>query len=128
LYYKDEYSLKQRILGLQSFPRESKDKDMAAMVEDITKEANDKFFVFQHGGDDVTCKRRITVGIYTVHTYIHTCGDYGPRPTYGVSPSQVESKKNNSGVMFVFYSAFYTYHIGNFIVTISLRGHFLHNL
>jgi hypothetical protein len=35
---------------------------MAAMLEDITKEANDKSFVivFQHGGDDVTCKRRIT--------------------------------------------------------------------
>jgi hypothetical protein len=40
------------ILGLQLFPRESKDKDMAAMLEDITKEANDKSFVtvFQHGG------------------------------------------------------------------------------
>jgi hypothetical protein len=48
---------------LQSFPRESKDKDMAAMLEDITKEANDKSFVivYQHGGDDVTCKRRIPV-------------------------------------------------------------------
>jgi hypothetical protein len=49
------------ILGLQSFPRESKDKDIAAMLEDITKEANEKSFVnvLQHGGDDVTCKRRI---------------------------------------------------------------------
>jgi hypothetical protein len=50
------------ILGLQpSFPGESKDKDMAAMLEDITKEAYDKYFViiFQHGGDDVTCKPRI---------------------------------------------------------------------
>jgi hypothetical protein len=42
---------------LQSFPRECEDKDMAAMLEDITKEANEKYFVnvLQHGGDDVTC-------------------------------------------------------------------------
>jgi hypothetical protein len=53
------------ILGLQSFPRESKDKDMAAMLDDITKEANEKYFVnvLQHGGYDVTCKRRIPLAI-----------------------------------------------------------------
>jgi hypothetical protein len=33
------------ILGLQSFPRESKDKDMAAMLVPQTKEANEKSFV-----------------------------------------------------------------------------------
>jgi hypothetical protein len=34
---------------------------MAAMLDDMTKEANKKFFVnvLQHGGDDVTCNRRI---------------------------------------------------------------------
>jgi hypothetical protein len=44
------------IVGLQSFPRECEDKDMAAMLDDITKEANDKYFVnvLQHGGYDVT--------------------------------------------------------------------------
>jgi hypothetical protein len=35
---------------------ECEDKDMAAMLEDITKQANVKYFVnvLQHGGDDVT--------------------------------------------------------------------------
>jgi hypothetical protein len=31
------------ILGLQSFPRECEDKDMAAMLDDITKEATEKY-------------------------------------------------------------------------------------
>jgi hypothetical protein len=46
---------------LQSFPRECEDKDMAAMLDDITKEAKEKSFVnvLQHGGYDVTCNRRI---------------------------------------------------------------------
>jgi hypothetical protein len=42
---------------LQSFPREYKDKGMAAMLDDITKEAFVN--VHQHGGYDVTCNRRI---------------------------------------------------------------------
>jgi hypothetical protein len=33
------------IPGLQSFPREREDKDMAAMLDDITKEANEKYLV-----------------------------------------------------------------------------------
>jgi hypothetical protein len=45
----------------ESFPRECKDKDVAAMLDDITKEAKKKYFVkvLQHGGDEVTCNRRI---------------------------------------------------------------------
>jgi hypothetical protein len=48
-------------LGLQSFAKECKDKDMAAMLDGITKEPNEKSFVndLQHGGDDVTCNRSI---------------------------------------------------------------------
>jgi hypothetical protein len=44
------------ILGLQSFPRESNDKDMVAMLVALIKEASEKLFVniHQHGGDDVT--------------------------------------------------------------------------
>jgi hypothetical protein len=44
------------ILGLQSFPRECEEKDMAAMLVSKTKEANEKYFVniLQHGGYDVT--------------------------------------------------------------------------
>jgi hypothetical protein len=38
---------------------DSNDKDMAAMLVYITREANEKSFVnvHQHGGDDVTCKQ-----------------------------------------------------------------------
>jgi hypothetical protein len=45
---------------MQSFPRECEDKDMAAMLDDITEEGNEKYFVnvLQHGGYDVTCNRR----------------------------------------------------------------------
>jgi hypothetical protein len=51
------------ILGLQSFPRECEDKDMAAMLVPQTKEANEKSFVnvLQHGGYDVTCNQIITL-------------------------------------------------------------------
>jgi hypothetical protein len=51
------------ILGLQSFPRECEDKDMSAMLDVITKEANEKYFVnvLQHGGDDVTCNQIILI-------------------------------------------------------------------
>ena len=42
--------------GLQSIPRESNDKDMAAMLDELTIEANEESFVIvlQHGGNDVT--------------------------------------------------------------------------
>ena len=44
--------------GLQSIPRGSNDKDAAAMLEELTIEANEESFVIvlQHGGNDVTCK------------------------------------------------------------------------
>jgi hypothetical protein len=53
------------ILGLQSFPRECEDKDMAAMLDDITKKANEKSFVniLQHGSDDITNQRILTMCI-----------------------------------------------------------------
>jgi hypothetical protein len=40
-----------QILGFLLFPRECVDKDMAAMLDDITKEANEKASVYflQHG-------------------------------------------------------------------------------
>ena len=49
--------------GLQPIPRESNDKDVAAMVDNLTLEANEESFVIvlQHGGNDVTCKRSTTV-------------------------------------------------------------------
>ena len=51
------------ILDLQSIPRESNNKDMAAMLVELTREANEESFVIvhQHGGNDVTCKSRIVV-------------------------------------------------------------------
>ena len=47
--------------GLQSFPRESNNKDVVAMLVELTIEANEESFVIvlQHGGNDVTCKRSI---------------------------------------------------------------------
>jgi hypothetical protein len=38
---------------------DSNDKDMAAMLVYVTREANEKSFVnvHQHGGSDVTCKQ-----------------------------------------------------------------------
>ena len=44
--------------GLQSIPRDSNDKDMAAMLDELTIEANEESFVIvlQHGGNDVTRK------------------------------------------------------------------------
>ena len=49
------------ILDLQSIPRESNNKDVAAMLVELTREANEESFVIvhQHGGNDVTCKSRI---------------------------------------------------------------------
>ena len=47
--------------GLQSIPRKSNDKDVAAMLVEVTIEANEESFVIvhQHGGNDVTCKPSI---------------------------------------------------------------------
>jgi hypothetical protein len=52
-----------KILVLQSFPREWEDKDMEAMLDDVTKEDNEKSFVNdqQDGGYDVTCNRKISI-------------------------------------------------------------------
>ena len=46
---------------LQSIPRVSNDKDVVAMWDELTIEANEESFVtvLQHGGNDVTCKRSI---------------------------------------------------------------------
>ena len=46
---------------LQPIPRESNDKDVAAMLDELTIEANEESFVIvlQHGGNDVTCERSI---------------------------------------------------------------------
>ena len=52
------------ILDLQSIPRESNNKDVAAMLDELTIEANEESFVIvhQHGGNDVTaCKSRIEI-------------------------------------------------------------------
>ena len=50
-------------LLLQSIPTESNDKDVAAMLDELTIEPNKESFVIvlQHGGNDVTCKRSILV-------------------------------------------------------------------
>ena len=47
--------------GLQSIPRESNDKDVAAMLDELTIEAGEESFVIAHqcGGNGVTCKRSI---------------------------------------------------------------------
>ena len=41
---------------LQSIPRESNEKDVAAMLDELTIEADEESFVIvlQHGGNDVT--------------------------------------------------------------------------
>ena len=46
---------------LQSIPRDSNDKDGAAMLDELTIEADEKYFVIvlQHGGNDVICERSI---------------------------------------------------------------------
>ena len=51
------------ILDLQSIPRELNNKDVAAMLVELTIEANEESFVIvhQHGGNDVTCKSRIGI-------------------------------------------------------------------
>ena len=54
-------SLITSIDGLQLIPRESNDKDVVAMLDELTIEADEESFVIvlQHGGNDVTCKRSI---------------------------------------------------------------------
>ena len=54
----------QSILDLQSIPRESNNKDVAAMLVELTIEANEESFVIihQHGGNDVNCNPRIERG------------------------------------------------------------------
>ena len=49
------------ILDLQSISRESNNKDVAAMLVELTMEGNEEYFVIvhQHGGNDVTCNPRI---------------------------------------------------------------------
>ena len=49
-------SLKVCIDGLQSLSRESNEKDVAAMLDELTIEANEASFVIvlQHGGNDLT--------------------------------------------------------------------------
>ena len=49
------------VLDLQSIPRESNNKDVVAMLVELTIEANEESFVIvhQHGGNDVNCKSRI---------------------------------------------------------------------
>ena len=44
--------------GLQSIPRESNDNDVAAMLDELTIEADEESFVIvhQHGGNDVITK------------------------------------------------------------------------
>ena len=45
--------------GLQPIPRDSVDKSVAAMLDEQTKEADEKSFVtIQHGDGGVTCKPR----------------------------------------------------------------------
>ena len=53
-----------RILDLQSIPRESNNKDVVAMLVELTIEANEESFVIvhQHGSNDITCKSRIVQG------------------------------------------------------------------
>ena len=52
--------------GLQSIPRESNEKDVAAMLDELTIEANEESFVIvlQHGGNDVPWKRSIVGQLY----------------------------------------------------------------
>ena len=61
IIFSNSYKLSIHILDLQSIPRESNNKDMAAMFGELTVEANEQSFVIihQHGGNDVNCNPRI---------------------------------------------------------------------
>ena len=61
--------------GLQSIPGDSNDKDVAAMLDQGTTEANEDSFV-QHGGNDVTWNRswcalhfRLVFAFYILQNY-----------------------------------------------------------
>ena len=66
------------ILDLQSIPRESNNKDVAAMLVELIREANDESFVIvlQHGGNDVTCKSRIVHDIINFNSALNTGGPH----------------------------------------------------
>ena len=59
--YYDLVSNTYSILDLQSIPRESNNKDVAAMLVELTIEANEESLVIvhQHGVNDVNCKSRM---------------------------------------------------------------------
>ena len=50
-----ERDRRRRLDGLQSIPKESNDKDVAAMLDELTIEVNEETFVIvlQHGGNDL---------------------------------------------------------------------------
>ena len=52
-----------RILDLQSIPRESNNKDVAAMLVELTREANEESFVIvhQHGGNDIKSRMHVFI-------------------------------------------------------------------
>ena len=52
-----------RILDLQSIPRESNNKDVAAMLVELTIEANEESFVIvhQHGGNDIKSRMHVFI-------------------------------------------------------------------
>ena len=57
MFYTNIALLQQQCVdGLQSIRRESNDKDMVAMLDELTAEANEESFVIvlQHGGNDIT--------------------------------------------------------------------------
>ena len=57
-WWHSKHKLLVNIDGLQRISREWKKKDMAAMLDELTIEANEESFVIvlQYGGNDVTCK------------------------------------------------------------------------
>ena len=91
------------ILDLQSIPRESNNKDVAAMLVELTIEANEKSFVIvhQYGGNDVNCNPRISglsralISLVTL-TYL------------GFVPSGMGLRKGGY-VFYLFYDTLYTY-------------------
>ena len=80
------------INGLRSVPGDSNDKNVAAMLVELTIDINEESFVvvLQHGGNDVTCKGSLTA-LLLKHTigkrkpkYISApiLRDIGARPPY----------------------------------------------
>ena len=58
---------------MQSIPRESNDKEVAIMLDELTTEANEESFVIilQHGGNDITWKWSI-VWFWFSHCLLHS--------------------------------------------------------